>query len=135
MVLLGLGRFCVTVTRTCHCMPEAPPSGPTLWQTKTPYSTTTTSPIDRYVGNVHLPMEITYIRMHLIGQPIIPTTNLRHLKLWEEYFLRHDSSSITSHGWRRGSLSKDSQNAPMVVSVYAYMYICMCVGVCVYMCM
>ena len=74
-----------------------------------------------------------YACMHLIGQPIISTTNLRHLKLWEEYFLRHDSSSITSHGWRQGSVSKDRQNAPMVVSVCVH--VCMCVGVCVYICM
>ena len=50
-------------------------------------------------------------------QPIFPTSNQRHLKLWEEYFLRHDSSSLTSHSWRRDVDPRDRQSAVAVVSL------------------
>ena len=42
-------------------------------------------------------VSISYLYISCL-QPIFPTTNLRRLRLWEEYFLRYDSTALVQRG-------------------------------------
>ena len=60
---------------------------------------------------------------------IFPTTNLRHLKLWEEYFLRHDSSLLGTQDFCRVSETRFRQNSHRPVSTHNNL--CCIIDICI----